>query len=280
MLAASLDTLPNVPNRKADLARRNGALSRGPATAEGKARSARNSTRHGICSRSLAPLDPEDAAALAGLRGALLARHQPLDEAEAHWVEELAAVAWRQRRLRALEDAVLVRATTGEAADPALPSLATVIRYRGRLDRDWRRATEELATLRRGRGDRLPEPDQLRRLARQIELARVLAAARPPASEPVTAAGTNEPTAPNRTNETPGSTNEPTAANPTIGTGEPAPPNRANDFAVGTNEPMHPVPPLPAGWPTPEPAAPARPLNRHQRRRLAALARRGLRRAA
>jgi hypothetical protein len=267
MLTVSHDIQPTAPDRQADTARRNGALSRGPVTAEGKARSARNSTRHGICSRSpVAPLDPEDAAALGGLRAALLARHQPVDEAEAHWVEELVSAAWRQRRLRALEDAVLACATAGEA-DPALPSLATVIRYRGRLDRDWRRATEELAALRRGRGDRLPDPARLRRLAQQIELARALAA-RPPASEPTAAAGTNEPTAPNRTDET------------GIGTSEPTPPDRTNDWAVGTDEPRYPVPPLPAGWPGHEPAAPARPLNRHQRRRLAALARARLRSAA
>jgi hypothetical protein len=266
MLAASLDALPNTPDRKADTARRNGARSRGPVTPEGKVRAARNSTRHGLCAKTLVLGADEDAAALAALRAAMLVRYQPLDEAEAHWVEELVAMAWRQRRLRVLEDAVLACATAGEV-DPARPSLATVIRYRGRLDRDWRRATEELEALRRCREDRLPDPAQLRRLAHQIELARAVAAACPPASEPISAADTNKPTASNRTNETPASTNEPTAANPTIGTSEPTRPNR-------TNEPRHPVPPLPADGPAPELPAPARRLNRHQRRRFAALARR------
>ena len=276
MLTAPQEGHPTAFDRKAETARRNGALSRGPVTAEGKARAARNSNRHGLCAKALVLGADEDAAALAALRAAMLARHQPVDEAEAHWVEELVSAAWRQRRLRALEDAVLACATAGEA-DPALPSLATVIRYRGRLERDWRRATEELAALRRGRGTRLPDPDQLRRLARQVELARALAAAHPPAPEPMTATGTDEPEAKGTTNELPPGANEPTAATRTdegrIGTSEPAPPKRTNDLAVGMNEPRHPVPPLPAGWPGHEPAAPARPLNRHQRRRLAALAR-------
>jgi hypothetical protein len=275
MLAASQEAQPAAPDRKAEIARRNGALSRGPVTAEGKARSARNSLRHGLCAKTPVPGTDEDATALAALRAAMLARHQPLDEAKAHWVEELVAVAvaWRQRRLRALEDAALARAAAGEVG-PALPSLATVIRYRGRLERDRRRAAEELAALRRGRGDRLPDPAQFRRLAHRIELARAIAAADPPTSEPMSAAGTNEPTASNRTDETPASTDEPTAADRTIRTSEPAPPGRANGLAVGTDESRHPVPPLPADWPAPVPPAPARRLNRHKRRRLAALARR------
>ena len=166
MLCASTTAAHPTAPSPADIARRNGALSQGPITEAGKARSARNATRHGICASSAAPVDPEDAAALAALRAAMLARHQPLDEAEAHWVEELVFVAWRQRRLRVLEDAVL--AQTGTETVPALPSLATLIRYRGRLDRDWRRATEELAILRRGRKG-MVDPSQLRWLADRLD---------------------------------------------------------------------------------------------------------------
>ncbi len=167
MLRASTTAAhPNAPT-PADIARRNGALSKGPITEAGKARSARNATRHGICAGSPAPLDPEDAAALAALRAAMLARHQPLDEAEAHWVEELVFVAWRQQRLRAVEDKVLTQ-VEAVATGPALPSLATLIRYRGRLDRDWRRAIEELTALRRGRKG-MVDPSQLRWLADRLD---------------------------------------------------------------------------------------------------------------
>ena len=231
----------------AEIARRNGALSQGPITPEGKARSALNATRHGLCARTLVLRDAEEQADLAALRAAMLARHQPLDAAEAHWVEELVFVAWRQRRLWALEDAVLARAADALPA-PNLPSLATLIRYRGRLDRDARRAIEELAALRRGRKT-LAEPHQLRGLADQIEHARAILAACPP---------------PNRTNEYDESgMNEPEPTTP--------PEKRTNEFiSAGTNEPRHPVPPLPAGLSS----VPATSPNRHERRRLAALERR------
>jgi hypothetical protein len=67
-----------------------------------------------------------------------------------------------------------------------------------------------------------------------------------------------------------------------VGTNEPThAANRTDDLARGTDEPRHPVPPL-TGPCTDEPDVPPAPpaLNRHQRRRLAALARRGLRHAA
>src|SRR3954463_8754418 len=86
--------------------RANGALSRGPATPEGKARSAQNGTRHGLAG-PFRLLPGEDAATYERLRAALLARHAPADAAGEHWVEELAFAAWRLRRLRALDAAAL-----------------------------------------------------------------------------------------------------------------------------------------------------------------------------
>jgi hypothetical protein len=96
----------------------------------------------------------EGPTALAALCGALLVRYLRRDVAEARWVAELTFAAWRQRRLRQLEAEALARVgRMGEDADvaPTLPPLATIIRYCVRLERDWRRATEELAALRRDR---------------------------------------------------------------------------------------------------------------------------------
>src|SRR4051794_12601749 len=155
--------------------RANGALSRGPATPEGRARSALNGTRHGLAG-PFRLLPSEDAAAHERLRAALLARHAPADAAEERWVEELAFAAWRLRRLRALDAAALDAADgTSEPDETArLPSLATLARYRGRIERDQRQALQMLETLRASR-PRLPAsvasatPAQLRWLADRAE---------------------------------------------------------------------------------------------------------------
>ena len=207
----------------------------------GQGAPARNAVRHGLSARSL----PEPAAggALAALRGALLARWQPWDAAEAHLVEELLFAHWRQARLRALEEMVLARPRRGEPLD-GLPSLATVLRYRARIDRALARTTQELKALQASR-DRIVDPARrLRWLADQIE--RLQAA---------DAGGTNEPTGlpgdANFTNELP-VRHERTRGKNTEGE------KYTNEFPSGTNEPSQPAPRL----------------NRRQRRRQAALARR------
>jgi hypothetical protein len=82
----------------------------------------------------------------------------------------------------------------------------------------------------------------------------------------------------NRTNENMIGTNEPTAAPPS--TNEPTATKRTDETVRGTDRPRHAVPPLPETRTDEPDDLPAPSLNRHQRRRLTALARRGLRPAA
>ncbi|HFA60232.1 MAG TPA: hypothetical protein ENJ83_06035, partial [Rhodospirillales bacterium] len=112
-----------------EASRRNGARSRGPRTAEGKARSAANSRRHGLCSSRLMLRGEEERRAFAALLADLEARLAPVGEAERHLVEELAVVSWHQRMLRTVESRALEALAGGEPA-PGLPSLATLCRYR------------------------------------------------------------------------------------------------------------------------------------------------------
>jgi len=199
--------------------RANGALSHGPATPEGKARSAQNAIRHGLRAARPGALPPEDAAALAALRDALTARFAPADALEHHWVGEMAFALWQQRKLQALTAAVLAYAENGTdepepqaRAEPdtaRLPSLSTLARYRARIERDLRLARQELEGARQSR-PRLPadpqlaNPARLRWLADRVEAA---VADRAPANDtgepdaqpepgPVASACTSEPERP------------------------------------------------------------------------------------
>ena len=167
------------------VARANGALSKGPISARGQGplRDERHPPRpvrqdHG-------PGRGRGWRRARGPAWCAAGRWQPVDAAEAHLVEELVFAAWRQVRLRAVEDAVLARAERGEMPSPALPSLATLMRYRGRIERDGRHAVEQLAALRRGRKD-LADPMRLRWLADRLEQAQAIAAACAPCSSPST----------------------------------------------------------------------------------------------
>ena len=227
---------------QSEASRLNGARSSGPATPEGKARSALNGTRHGLRGRIFTLLPDEDPAEWAALLDGYLARLRPIDAAETLCVERLAACNWRERRLERIEAETLFAAGPDNTSepDPRLGLSRTLPRYAAAIRRDRKEALERLETFRASR-PRLPatptEADaaRLRWLADRIE--RKLAA--------TSADDAREP--------------EPQAA-------------RARPSAE--------VPPTADVTPEPEPqpavapsAPPARPLNREQRRRLAALAR-------
>ena len=82
--------------------RENGALSRGPKTAEGKRRSSQNAVRHGILARTIV-LDEEDEEAFKAFVRALQKEMAPRTENEAAMIETAAASRWRLMRVWAME---------------------------------------------------------------------------------------------------------------------------------------------------------------------------------
>ena len=74
--AASRAAVP-VSSARAEASRKNGARSRGPRTAEGKARSAQNALKHGLRAQKYVVLPDEDAAEFAALETALIEELAP-----------------------------------------------------------------------------------------------------------------------------------------------------------------------------------------------------------
>ncbi|MEK0086197.1 hypothetical protein [Benzoatithermus flavus] len=228
---------PRAPAQAA-AARTNGARSHRPA--EGKARAAPNATRHGLGATRFYLLPDEDAAEYQAFRDDLLAALHPRDAAERHAAERAIQAMWRQSRADRLEAEILGelfaakeiqdQAEAQAARQAAFRAMSTLLRYRGRIERERERALAAFHALRRQLPPAAPPPASTNGPG----------AASPAAPAPAAASGTNEPAAP---------------ASPDL--------RRLAPLRNGTSGP-----------------APVRPLNRHQRRRLAALERQAQRKAA
>src|SRR2546422_9062588 len=95
------------PQLKSDTARVNGAKSHGPKTAEGRAKSSRNATKHGLSSRSPLVLECENDDDFQALHLNQMEIHQPATPAEKDLVDQMVAARWRILRLQSIEGQLL-----------------------------------------------------------------------------------------------------------------------------------------------------------------------------
>ena len=124
---------------RAEASRRNGAKSRGPKTAEGKARSARNALKHGLCAQRFVALGDEDLAAFDALEAALTAELAPQGALEAVLVRRIVAATWRLERAERLEAEVFAQNISGTTSFGlamirdcnGARAFDTLLRYRG-----------------------------------------------------------------------------------------------------------------------------------------------------
>jgi hypothetical protein len=186
--------------------RANAERSTGPKTEAGKAASARNALKHGLCAEKLL-IDEEEAAAWEALRADYLDRLAPVGPAEERLADRIAQVAWRRDRGSSAEAAAWRGFARGgwlvgpkgvgkqrwhEDADPTVAARATPIMngigkellrltaYEGRLTRELVRLKAELAELQkarwsRQRAERAWAAEQARRAEREKQVADILA---------------------------------------------------------------------------------------------------------
>src|SRR5262245_51885044 len=92
---------------KSDTARVNGAKSQGPKTAEGRAISSRNATKHGLSSRNPVVLECENDEDYEALHQSQMEIHQPATAAERDLVDQMVVARWRILRLQRIESDIL-----------------------------------------------------------------------------------------------------------------------------------------------------------------------------
>ena len=158
---------------QAEPSRRNGARSNGPVTPVGKARSSQNGVRHGLSGRTFFLLADEDPAEFHEHETMWLAAWAPRDVHEHQAAAAAIRAMWREIRADRLEAQVLTDLfAAGKVADDAereaakvaaFKALATLLRYRGRIEREQRAAMGALEALRQRRlampGTQPSEPD-------------------------------------------------------------------------------------------------------------------------
>ncbi|MCX7631342.1 MAG: hypothetical protein N2038_13980, partial [Geminicoccaceae bacterium] len=179
-----------------EAARRNGAKSRGPITAEGKARASKNAIRHGLWGSVHLVVPGEDPKALEALRQSFAEDYAARGIVAACLADRLALAFWKLLRCDRLEVQLATMAPRPQrgwleaepgmpAALSRLPERALLERARARLDRFLLRA---IALLEGG-----PAPRRRRRRSAGAEEELAFAApSDPAASEDPRAAGAAE----------------------------------------------------------------------------------------
>ena len=154
--------MPTTPSiAQSESSRQNGARSHDPATPAGKARAAVNSVRHGLSGQTFFLLPDEDPAEFLEHEAAWIAAWSPRDLHEQAAATAAIRAMWREIRADRLEAQVLTDLfAAGKVADDAereaakvaaFKALATLLRYRGRIEREHRLAMAALTGLRQRR---------------------------------------------------------------------------------------------------------------------------------
>jgi hypothetical protein len=145
------DAAVQVFSARAAASRANGARSRGPRTAEGKARASQNALRHGMCAKKFLLLPYDSRAEFAALEGALLEELSPEGALETLLARRLIAAAWRLARADRLEFEMLVEGDPQRSPGGVLTrdggaerAFATLVRYRNGAQAEFFRTLRAL----------------------------------------------------------------------------------------------------------------------------------------
>jgi hypothetical protein len=143
-----------IPAARAAASRSNGAKSRGPKTADGKARSAKNALKHGLRAQKFVVVGDESAAAFEALEAALVDELAPDGTLQRLLAGRIARAAWRLERAERIEAELFAREMGHGDLGLALVrdcngagAFGTLLRYRGTALAELWRALRLLKAL-------------------------------------------------------------------------------------------------------------------------------------
>jgi hypothetical protein len=143
---------------RAEASRKNGAKSRGPRTAEGKARSAQNALKHGLRAERFVVVGDEDPQEFAALEAALIEELAPEGALQTLLAGRIARAAWRLQRADQIEAELFAREMQGVFGDGDLGlalirdgngarAFDVLLRYRGTALAEFSRSLRLLKAL-------------------------------------------------------------------------------------------------------------------------------------
>ncbi len=163
-----------------EAARRNGARSHGPVTAEGKARSSMNALKHGLATPDHILIPGEDAGEFEALHANLVEEFEPKTPAATELVHQLAVTFWKQHRAQRLEQQLFVHAerptfiVPGQGIQSAPPEaffdlkrFNAIRSYQAQLSREAARLLKLLREMREAAVENEPEARPSSRLLRR-----------------------------------------------------------------------------------------------------------------
>ena len=154
-------------NKKKTANRNNAKKSTGPRTVEGKARSSRNATKHGLASQRLIVRDDERDEFFE-FQKELRHRNQPIGATEEEIFRQLVRSAWNLRRIERLEDEEF-NGSDDPLRDPELEEkMDRYIKYQAHWERSLYRAIKELRKLQTDRILKVRLPVQVVQLATDL----------------------------------------------------------------------------------------------------------------
>jgi hypothetical protein len=152
--AVSCAAVP-LSHARAEASRKNGAKSRGPKTAENRARSARNALKHGMRAQKYLVLPDEDAAEFGELQAALLEELAPVGVLQTVLAQRVAVAARRLARADRIEAELFEERRSADGGlglalirdGNGARSFETLLRYRGAAMAEFWRALRTLKAL-------------------------------------------------------------------------------------------------------------------------------------